>query len=394
MAIPERVTPPRRVWIGHAEVHGTGDSLPPSMRRHHSVRPAPRGVTMPVMAEYSAHGARLRGSDMRTPQPFGRSFYTINDVLWTNWVSTRLLWQSQIWRQSCPPPVQSHWAYIALQAFLQDREGHHGELLVGFKIKGIEPTQNGRGTVSLARLVVLEGDTPGQRRFHTMPVISETVWTADQLDERFTQLRSTGLVPIYDFVNQHAPDVFSAGVSAAASLGAEVAERGIRHALKRFALAAAEKIGISVWEAIKEMAKHIWRNHPELRRGAQRGEVVEPRISETEAREIAVKGVSKFIETMITETVGSWVSDAYANDPAMQRRFLTHTVCRAITETFSTHLLQAFRDATIRTYVQRSADETAFGQTLVEAWGETLAGSVEDTLRNLVGVGSHGHVER
>jgi len=217
-------------------------------------------------------------------------------------------------------------------------------------------------------------------------VIPETTWTRQELDERVMQIRSTGLVPIYRFVNEHAPEVFSAGMAAAPAVAEEVAERGIRYALKRFARASARVLRKSILAAVKEMAEQVWRNYPELRRGAGRGEVVVPQISEAEAREIAIKGFTKFAETMIKETVGSWVADAFENDPDMQRRFLTHTVGREITEAFSTRLLQAFADATIRTYVQQSTNEMQLAETLWGAWGEQLKDSIEDALLNVAGV--------
>ena len=386
MSIPDRVTHARRVWIDWADVHGaTEDSVPLSMQRQHSVRPR-RGVRMPIICEYGADRERLPWSGMTTPPPRRRNFYTTGDVLWTNWVDSETLWLSHQWREWCPTPVASHWVYVVLQAMLGDGDSHEGQMCVGFRVLAIEPSENGDGWISVARLIITDGETERDRRTLTLMGPTEIWWTRRDLDEKFMQIRSTELVPIYRFVNEHAPEVFSAGAAAAPAMAEAVARRGIRYALKRFARASLRLIGEGVFEAIKEMAKEIWRGHPEFRQAVRQGRAEPLHLSDAEAREIASKGVTKFMETMITETVGSAISDAFADDPDMQRRFLTHTVGREMTETLSTRLLQAVSDATIRTYIQGSANEAEFAETMYDAWGERLKDSFKDALLNAVGV--------
>lgn len=374
MSPPSHVASPHRAYIDYwtdrpAPSHAMGGSR---------LRPPEHGPA--AVFEYERNGDLIdETASMSFPPSHREPCYKVGDTIFLQPIRRRLLASTQNWRDMGRSAELGYWIIVAL--IVKDTD----EVIVGYKIRRIAPTTNGQGTIDLARVALTEG-RPGHGG--TAQLLADgtsgpAVWTREQLDENITEFASAGLVPIYQWVDEHAPDFFTAGMGTAATATEEIARRGVRAILRKALSVTARGLEKGILAALKEYAKQIW---PLVRAEAQRrnrpvdaalvGEVAQNNPNAVNA------ALDKFVETFIDETLGSWIGGAVDRRASRQMKttLLNHTLFRPFAQIVTTRIAQAGREATFQTWVVQSSNPDDFPDTLMNAWlnqaGEELRGVV------------------
>lgn len=375
MPPPSQVTYARRAYIDYWTPAQRAE--PPSMGAGR-LRPPP-GHGPPAIFEYDVHGSLIRdASAMSFPPRHGDPCYRVGDCMLLQSIRRSLLGATQNWRDLGRRADLGWWIIMAL--IVKDSD----EVIVGYKIRAITPTANGEGTVHLARVAVVEGRT-GRGRAQVLSDApgGPAVWTRANIDENLTEFNSAGLVPIYRWVGEHAPDFFLAGMGTAATATEEIAQFGIRAALKKAIKAGSLAIARSFLAAIKEYAKLVWPLVREEARVKQRpvDAAMVVKVAETNP-EFCNEALNKFVEAFIDETLGEWIGSSIdeAADQQMRRTLLNHTLFRPFAHVVTTRIAQAAREAAFQTWVEHSSRPDDFQDTFMNSWvdqaGEEMRGIV------------------
>lgn len=362
--------PPPNVTYGHrAYIEQTFEGV---QRVEHSsmnvsrAHPPPRHGP-PAIFEYDVHGDLITdASAMSFPQRHGDPFYRVGDCVQLQSIRRSLLGATQNWRDLGRRADLGWWIIMAL--IVKDSD----EVIVGYKIRAITPTANGEGTVHLARVAVVDGRT-GRGRAQVLSDApgGPAVWTRANIDENLTEFNSAGLVPIYRWVGEHAPDFFLAGMGTAATATEEIAQFGIRAALKKAIKAGSLAIAKSFLAAIKEYAKLVWPLVREEARVKQRlvDAAMVVKVAETNP-EFRNEALDKFVETFIDETLGEWIGSGIDDAAKLQMRqtLANSTLFRPFANLVTTRVVQAAREAAFQTWVVGASRPDDFPDAFMNAW--------------------------
>lgn len=329
--------------------------------------PPPSGLGLPAVFEYDVHGDLITdASDMSFPPRHGDPCYRVGDCVLVQSIRRSLLGATQNWRDLGRRPELGYWIILAL--LVNDSD----EVTVGYKIRSITPTGGGDGTVQLARVAVVEG-RPGRGGAQILQDApgGPAVWTRPNIDENLTEFNSAGLVPIYRWVDEHAPDFFLAGMGTAVSATEEITQRGIRAALRKAAKAGRTALLKSFMAALKEYAKCVW---PLVRAEAQ---LKQRPVDAAMVFEVAEKNpagrreaLDKFVETFIDETLGEWIGSSVdrATKLQMEQTLLNSTLFRPFANLVTTRMIQAAREAAFQTWVVGASRPDDFPDSFMSAF--------------------------
>lgn len=355
----------QRAYIDHWSP--TGRAEPPTMVGRMSPPTGPAAVF-----EYDVHGDLIAdASEMTFPPRHGDPCYRVGDCVFLQSIRRSLLGATQNWRDLGRRPDLGYWIILAL--LVNDSD----EVTVGYRIRSITPTGGGEGTVQLARVAVVEV-RPGHAGAQVLQdgPAGPAVWTRSNIDENLTEFNSAGLVPIYRWVDEHAPDFFLAGMGTAASATEEITQRGIRAALKKAAKAGSVALFKSFLAALKEYAKCVW---PLVRAEAQ---LKQRPVDAAMVLEVAEKNpagrreaLEKFVETFIDETLGAWIGSSVDRMAKLQMRqtLINSTLFRPFANLVTTRIVQAAREASFQTWVVRASRPDDFPDTFISAFANQAA---------------------